>query len=216
MTTPSVVVPVGPAADGRQVRSGFGLGEHLTPDVVPAEESGEVAVTLVVGAVDQQGRGAHPVPDHEDPQRQVVGGRLLVEDDLMAVGQPLPSESLGERERAESGVEEQIETAPGPRDPFVVRGVVGPRPPVVVAPPLLSRRVGLEESPDPGPELVVGRFGGHAQNREPNPPVHQNGLAGDPFRLVARQVADHAEQILGAAHALDGGAVDHLLDGRLG
>ena len=80
-----VLVPVAyrPRAEVGQVRTGFGLGEHLAPKLLPGEDPVEVPSLLLLGA--SQGDGgrrpadadrvlgaAHPVPS-----------QLLVNEDLV-------------------------------------------------------------------------------------------------------------------------------------
>ena len=77
--------------DVGEVRPGVGLGVALTPDLGPGQDAGQEPALLLVGAELDDGRPEQPLTDDPDPARPLRPGVLLVEDDLLAEGQPPPA-----------------------------------------------------------------------------------------------------------------------------
>ena len=156
---PAVAVGLGPALQAGQVRSGFGFREELAPDLGAPQQRREVAAALRTGAVGQHGGGAHPQADYEDVQGAGRRRRrLLVEDDLMPVGEVLPAVGPGPRDGGQAGVEEQREATAGPGHPHLVGGVVYRRPAVLIAHPALEGPVMGQERAHMLAKVVVGDF----------------------------------------------------------
>ena len=78
-----------------EVRTGFGLGEALTPDLLRREDRRDVASALLVGAEAQQRRAEHVEADDVDELRGPCRGELLVDDDLLDRRAAAPTELLG-------------------------------------------------------------------------------------------------------------------------
>ncbi len=85
----AVILPARAGLDGRQIRSGGGLGEQLAPDLIAVEHRSEVARLLLVGAVGDDRRAEHADADDVEDSGHFYTSDLLVADHLLDRTEPL-------------------------------------------------------------------------------------------------------------------------------
>ena len=219
---PVVAVTLGATGHAREIGPCTGLGEQLAPDLVATKQRRQVAIALRIGPVREQRRRTHPVTDDEHGQRQGVVGDLLVEDHLVAIGQPLPAVLGRPSDGTEPRLVQQREAPAVAGQADVVGRVVVRGASIAVPPPPLGIGVLGQEVPDLGPEIVVGNHGrhrllilGHLHTRG-EATVDHECLAGHPVGLAAHEVPDHAVEIPRRSHPLHRGPGDHLVDRGVG
>ena len=105
----------------RDVGAGARLAEQLAPDLLAAQQLGEVALLLRVGAARLKRRRDHAEPDDERRGRHAVPRFLLAEDDLLHRRAVAATELGFPRDPREPGVEL--------RAPATLARVRGSRPP---------------------------------------------------------------------------------------
>ena len=81
-----VAVADGARLQAGEVGAGAGLAEALAPALLAAQDAGQVALLLLVGAVEQDG-GAGPAQANAAEARRARLGQLLVEDELLHHGE---------------------------------------------------------------------------------------------------------------------------------
>jgi hypothetical protein len=91
LTTQSSPSRTAGGAQRGQVGPGRRLAEQLAPDVVGAQQAGEVAPALVVAAVRDDRRPAHAQADVVDQGRDAGAGQLLGDDRLLHERAALPA-----------------------------------------------------------------------------------------------------------------------------
>src|SRR5439155_8466924 len=83
---PGVAVTGGARSQARQIRTGFGLGKTLTPDVSHLEDGGQEAALLLLGADRENDRARKLLADRIDTLRHRERADLLVCDQVLAQG----------------------------------------------------------------------------------------------------------------------------------
>ena len=85
-----VAVADGAGLETGEVRAGAGLAEALAPLLLAAEDARQVALLLLVGAIEQD-RGAGPAQADTAETGGALAGELLVEDELLHDAQAGPA-----------------------------------------------------------------------------------------------------------------------------
>src|SRR5712691_2418239 len=143
-----VAFVLGARLQARQVAARVGLAEALAPDLLGRQKRREVAFLLLVGAVGDHDRAAHPEADDVDRLRRVGQDHLVVEDQLVHEGAAAAAVLLGPGDADVAGVVELLLPRAAAFDEGLhVAGAVR----VGVA-----RGVGLQPGPDLVAEFLLG------------------------------------------------------------
>src|SRR5439155_8186464 len=89
---PIVAVAVGAGRDASEVRTGAGLREQLAPRLVAAKERTEVAILLLVRAVEDDRRPGHAEPRHVERDVRADAGLLLLPYEVLRRAEPAAAE----------------------------------------------------------------------------------------------------------------------------